>query len=88
MIVWNQGQLPENWTVDKLVEKQPSVPYNLKISNALFRIGYIEAWGGGIINMINECAKHNIPRPIFKYDFSGFIVEFRKFSKDYLESIG
>ncbi len=88
MIIWNQGQLPENWTVDKLAEKHPSVPYNPKVSNALFRSGYIEAWGRGTINMINECAKHNIPRPIFKYDFSGFFVELRKFTKDYLESIG
>ena len=88
MIIWNQGQLPENWTVDKLIEKHPSVPYNPKISNALFRSGYIEAWGRGTLNMVNECAKHNIPRPIFKCDLSGFIVEFRKFSKNYLESIG
>lgn len=27
--------------------------------------------------MINECAKRNIPLPNYKYDFSGFIVEFR-----------
>ena len=76
MIIWNQGQLPKNWTVNKLSEKHPSVPYNPKISNALFRSGYIEAWGRGTINMINECLGHNIPRPGYKYDFSGFIVEF------------
>lgn len=76
MIIWNQGHLPENWTVDKLTVKHPSVPYNPKISNALFRSGYIEAWGRGTINMINECIKRNIPLPSYKYDFSGFIVEF------------
>ncbi len=76
LIIWNQGQLPENWTVDKLTVKHPSVPYNPKISNALFRSGYIEAWGRGTINMINECIKRNIPLPNYKYDFSGFIVEF------------
>ncbi len=88
MIIWNQGQLPDNWTVDKLAKKHPSVPYNPMISNALFRSGYIEAWGSGTINMINECVKHNLPKPNFKYDFSGFIVEFRKFSEEYLKSIG
>jgi ATP-dependent DNA helicase RecG len=76
MIIWNQGQLPENWTVDKLTVNHPSVPYNPKISNALFRCGYVEAWGRGTINMINECLKRNIPVPTYKYDFSGFIVEF------------
>lgn len=88
MIIWNQGQLPENWTVDKLSEKHPSMPFNPLVSNALFRSGYIEAWGRGTINMINECVKRSIPRPSYKYDFSGFIVEFRKFSKDYLVSLG
>ncbi|TKG95756.1 transcriptional regulator [Puteibacter caeruleilacunae] len=76
MIIWNQGQLPENWTIEKLSEKHPSIPYNPKISNALFRSGYIEAWGRGTISMINECAKRSIPLPKYKYDFSGFIVEF------------
>ncbi len=76
MSIWNQGQLPENWTVEKLTVKHPSIPYNPKISNALFRSGYIEAWGRGTINMINECIKRNIPLPSYKYDFSGFIVEF------------
>jgi len=76
MIMWNQGQLLENRTVDKLTVKYPSVPYNPKISNALFRSGYIEAWGRGTINMINECTKRNLPLPSYKYDFSGFIVEF------------
>ena len=76
LIIWNKGQLPDNWTVDKLMVKHPSVPYNPKISNALFRSGYIEAWGRGTINMINECVKRNIPLPIYKIDFSGFIVEF------------
>jgi ATP-dependent DNA helicase RecG len=77
MIIWNQGLLPENWTVAKLTEKHPSIPFNPLVSNTLFRSGYIEAWGRGTINMINECAKRNIPLPEFKYDFSGFIVEFR-----------
>ena len=27
--------------------------------------------------MINECAKRKISRPTYKYDFSGFVVEFR-----------
>lgn len=76
MIIWNQGELPENWTVDKLKVKHPSLPYNPNISNALFRSGYIEAWGRGTINMINECVQRNLPLPNYNVDYSGFIVEF------------
>jgi len=88
LIIWNQGQLPENWTVDKLTVKHPSIPYNPKISNALFRSGYIEAWGRGTIKMINECIQRSLPLPKYYTDFSGFIVEFRKYNHEFLNSLG
>jgi len=88
MIIWNQGELPKNWTVDKLIVKHPSLPYNPKISNALFRSGYIEAWGRGTINMINECVQRHLPLPSYNVDYSGFIVEFRKYNEEYLKSLG
>ena len=87
MIIWNQGELPQNWSVDKLTVKHPSLPHNPKISNALFRSGYIEAWGRGTINMINECLQRHLPRPNYIADYSGFIVEFRKFDEEYLKSL-
>ncbi len=60
----------------KLTVKHPSLPYNPKISNALFRSGYIEAWGRGTINMINECVQRHLPLPSYNVDYSGFIVKF------------
>ena len=75
IIIWNQGQLPENWTIENLSIKHPSVPYNPKISNALFRCGYIEAWGRGTINMISECKRYDIPKPTYKNEFSRILVE-------------
>ncbi len=47
IIFWNEGQLPENWTIENLLTKHPSKPYNPDIANALFRSGYIESWGRG-----------------------------------------
>ncbi len=88
LIIWNQGELPLNWTVDKLRVKHPSLPYNPKISNALFRSGYIEAWGRGTINMINECVKNHLPVPNYYADFSGFIVEFKRYDAEYLKNLG
>lgn len=85
---WNEGQLPENWTVEKLMKKHPSHPYNPFISNTLFRAGYIEAWGRGTLKMMEECIKHNIPKPKYSVDFSGFVVEFIRYNEMYLKSIG
>mgnify|MGYP001582428069 CR=1 FL=1 len=43
IVFWNEGQLPENWTVKNLAAKHPSKPYNPLIANAFFRAGLIEA---------------------------------------------
>jgi len=78
IIFWNEGQLPENWTVKMLLEKHASRPFNPDIANALFRSGYIESWGRGTIKIIKECKQAGIPEPVFSYDSSDISVEFRK----------
>ncbi len=90
LIFWNEGQLPENWTIEKLLTKHPSKPYNPDIANAFFRSGYIESWGRGTIKIIYESIQFGIPQPKFYYDMSGFWVEFRKdnFNIEYFESLG
>jgi ATP-dependent DNA helicase RecG len=78
IIFWNEGQLPENWTIKNLLEKHASRPYNPDIANALFRSGYIEAWGRGTIKIIKECKQAGIPEPVFSYNSSDISIEFRK----------
>jgi ATP-dependent DNA helicase RecG len=90
LIFWNEGQLPENWTVENLSIKHPSKPFNPDIANALFRSGYIESWGRGTLKMIKECIQFGIPQPKYFYDMSGFWVEFRKdiYNIEYFKSLG
>ena len=90
IIFWNEGQLPENWTIENLLTKHPSKAYNPDIANSLFRSGYIELWGRGTLKMIGECELAGLPKPIYFYDMSGFFVEFRKdnYNKEYLGGLG
>jgi ATP-dependent DNA helicase RecG len=78
IIFWNEGQLPENWTIKTLLEKHASRPYNPDIANALFRSGYIESWGRGTIKIIKECISAGIPEPVFNNHSSDISLEFRK----------
>ena len=78
IMIWNIGQLPENWTVDMLQQKHSSIPYNPDIANAFFRSGYVEAWGRGIEKINELCIKAGLPLPIISYNHSGCWVEFRK----------
>lgn len=78
LMIWNEGQLPENWTIETLLDKHSSKPYNPDIANAFFRSGYIESWGRGISKMTEQCFNHGLPAPLFFFKSSGFWVEFRK----------
>ncbi len=48
IVIWNAGQLPESWTMERFLGKHPSNPYNPLLANAFFRSGHIESWGRGI----------------------------------------
>ncbi|MEA3487165.1 MAG: ATP-binding protein, partial [Thermodesulfobacteriota bacterium] len=74
---WNNGRLPENWTVERLLEKHSSQPFNPLIANAFFRTGLIEAWGRGIEKMLNECKQHGADPPVFDYEPSGLMLLFK-----------
>ena len=90
IMIWNYGELPENWTIDTLQKKHSSIPHNPDISNAFFRIGYIEAWGRGIRKMNEQCATAGLPQPLYYYESSGFWVVFRKdlFNEEDLQAKG
>ena len=76
LLFWNDGQLPEAWTVATLTTKHPSRPFNPDLANTLFRAGYIEAWGRGTLKMIAECQRHGLPAPRYAFEAGGCTVEF------------
>jgi ATP-dependent DNA helicase RecG len=78
LMIWNEGHLPDNWTLQTLLYKHSSKPFNPDIANALFRSGYIESWGRGISKMTEQCFNFGLPAPLFFFKSSGFWVEFRK----------
>lgn len=90
ILIWNDGQLPENWTISNLLKRHSSKPYNPDIANTLFRSGFIESWCRGIEKMITYCQEEKIPSPSYFFEASDFLVEFRKdiYNEEYLTNIG
>ncbi|MFW5785960.1 MAG: ATP-binding protein [bacterium] len=76
VIFWNAGQLPDDWTVDRLLSQHPSLPANPLLADAFFRAGYIEAWGRGIEKMLRACREYGVPEPQLQADASGVQVTF------------
>jgi ATP-dependent DNA helicase RecG len=78
LMIWNYGQLPEDWTIENLMQKHSSIPYNPDIANAFFRAGLVESWGRGTIKIIEQCKEHGLPKPEFENSGKDFWVIFRK----------
>lgn len=77
LLIWNPGQLPLDWTIEKLLHKHASQPFNPDLANAFFRAGFIEAWGRGIERILEACASAGVPRPDFRSESTGLWTEFR-----------
>jgi ATP-dependent DNA helicase RecG len=78
LIVWNEGSLPENLTLEDLKIKHSSRPHNPMLASAFFKGGLIEAWGRGTIKIINECKKAGLPEPLIENVSGGISVTILK----------
>jgi len=76
ILFWNNGQLPEDWTVERLMSKHPSQAYNPDIANAFSRTGMIEAWERGIEKVMQVCRNAGLALPSLTYEKLGLWVEF------------
>ena len=74
LIVWNEGSLPEDLTIEDLKIKHSSRPHNPILASAFFKGGLIEAWGRGTIKIINECKKAGLPEPLIENVSGGISV--------------
>ena len=90
IMMWNYGRLPENWTVEDLLNKHASQPRNPDIATAFFRSGYVESWGKGMDNMKNLCLEAKMPVPQFSCKGNDFWTIFRKdiYNKEDLNKLG
>ena len=77
IVFWNPGDLPDNWTLERLLGKHPSCPFNPLLANAFFRAGYIESWGRGIEKIQRECREHGIAPPVYDFGMAGLMLTFR-----------
>ncbi len=75
----NPGVLPEELPLEQLKEaKHASIPRNKLIARVAFLNGYIEQWGTGTTNMINQCRRAGLHDPIFEERHGFFVVSLLK----------
>ena len=74
--LWNNGNLPEDYTVDTLLAPHSSRPRNPKLANAFFRAGFIESWGRGIEKIRNAGNTKGMSMPSIQAEMGGLSVRF------------
>jgi ATP-dependent DNA helicase RecG len=77
LMIWNPGPLPPEWTVENLLGKHASEPFNPDVANAFFRAGMVESWGRGIARIVEACAMADVPIPEWRHERSGLWLSFR-----------
>jgi ATP-dependent DNA helicase RecG len=82
--IWNPGELPDNWSPEKLLGPHSSRPFNPDVANAFFGAGEIEAWGRGIQRVLNACHEARTPEPRIEVEAGELSVEF-PFSAAYVD---
>ena len=76
VLIYNDGKLPENWTIEDLFTAHTSKPYNPLIANTFFRSGQIEAWGRGIAKILEACKEQNMPEPFYRVRSNEVMIGF------------
>lgn len=76
LYIANCGCLPENWTLENLMNKHASSPYNPNIAHVFYLAGFIESWGRGIEKICAACREDNIPQPTYTINPSDIMVQF------------
>ena len=61
--IWNEGELPIGYTEETLMRDHSSKPRNHNIANAMFKAGFIDAWGRGFRKIRNGFESAGMPMP-------------------------
>ena len=77
IMIWNDSLFPYDWTIEKLIAKHSSKPFNPDIAKVFFLSGMVETWGRGIEKMKTACKNYGVPEPVFQGETTGLWVEFK-----------
>jgi len=90
IIIWNEGTLPPELTLESLKKQHPSIPRNPIIADVCYKGGFIDTWGRGTLKIINSCREAELPTPEIKEEFGGFSITIFKdiLNEEQLKKLG
>lgn len=76
LYVANVGSLPEDWTLENLMQKHASKPYNPNIAHVFYLAGFIESWGRGVEKICKALIAEKLPIPEYTIHPGDIMIKF------------
>ena len=72
--LWNEGELPVGFSVEKAAREHMSKPRNRLIANVFYKAGFIESWGRGVGMVCKAFRDAKLSSPTFENLMGGSLV--------------
>lgn len=76
LVMYNGATLSREVPIEKFDQPHQSRPFNPTMAAVFYKCGYIENWGRGTLNIIDDCLQAGLPRPEFAYDWGAVRTTF------------
>ncbi len=78
LVMYNGATLSDEVPIEKFDKPHQSKPFNPTIAAVFYKCGFIENWGRGTLNIIDQCISYGLPKPSFEYEWSAVRIAFYK----------
>lgn len=74
----NSGHLPEELTIETIIQSHQSYPHNPIIADVLFKTTFLENWGSGVGRILEACQEAGLPQPEYGQNASFVWITFKR----------
>ena len=78
LMMYNGATLSSEVPIDMFNKPHQSKPFNPTMANVFYKCGFIENWGKGTTNIIDECIQYGLQKPTFEYTWTAVVATFYK----------
>ena len=76
--LWNYGDLPNDFTIERLLQTHESYPRNPLIAQVFYLAGLIENWGRGYEKIHDAFVREQLMQPTFEQARGGILVTIKR----------
>lgn len=76
--IWNEGELPEGYTLETLLRPHSSRPRNKNIAQTMFKAGFVDTWGRGYKKIREGFESCGLPMPTVESRDGGTLLTFQR----------